>query len=73
MWKTGRGSHRQVKSDMRQNRQGLRWVVLAVIIILLAVASLSYFAQRREAAAEGQGPTQAPQTPAITPRSTDAR
>lgn len=61
------------KSDMRHNRHALRWVVLAVIIILLAVASPSYFAQRREAAAEGQGTTQAPQTPATTPRSADAR
>ena len=65
MWKIGRDSHRQVKSEMRHNRQALRWVVLAVIIILLAVASFSYFAHRREAAAEGQGPAQALQTPAI--------
>ena len=51
-------SHREIKSETRHNRRALRWVPLAVIVILLAVASYTYFARRGEVVTEGQRVTQ---------------
>lgn len=59
-------SHREIRSETRHNRRALRWVPLAVIVILLAVASYTHFARRGEAVTDAQRVTQpTPQAPPI--------
>lgn len=38
--------HQQEEADARETRRGLRWVVIAIVVVLFVVATYHYFAER---------------------------